>query len=86
MEIAAHGDIVVKIEHDISGLPAARSFRVSTSTLKTNSKYFQNILQPGRFEEATRIEMAHKALRSHYGNMIQVPSAELPVLNITDVG
>ena len=86
IETAAHGDVVVKIEHEISGVPAVPSFRVSTSILKTNSKYFQNMLQLGRFEEATRIATAHKALREQYGNTIQIPSTELPVLNIKDVG
>jgi hypothetical protein len=86
IEIAAHGDLVVKIEHEVSGLSTARSFRVSTSILKANSKYFQNILLLGRFEEATRIEMAHKALRDQYGNSIQMPSTELPVLSIKDIG
>lgn len=86
IEIAAHGDIVLQIEHELLHGPTIRSFRVSSPILKTNSKYFLNLLQSGRFEEATKIEASHKALREQHGNISQVPSTDLPVLDIKDLG
>ena len=85
-EIAAHGDITLRIEHEVASGTAVRTFRVSSPILKTNSKYFQNLLQAGRFEEATKIEAGHKLLREQYGNVAQAPSTELPVLDIKDLG
>lgn len=86
IEIVAHGDIVINIEHEVSGVPATRSFRVSSPILKTNSKYFQNLLQSGRFEEAAKIDSAHRALREQYGSIAEVPSSDIPVLDIKDLG
>ena len=86
IEIAAHGDIVLRIEHQLATGSTVRSFRVSSPMLKMNSKYFQNMLQPGRFEEATRIEAGHKVLRERYGTIAQAPSDELPVLDIKNLG
>ncbi len=86
VEIAANGDVVLRIEHQLVAGITVRSFRVSTSNLKTNSKYFQNILQPGRFEEANKIEAIHKTLHERYGDIAQTPSDELPILDIKDLG
>lgn len=86
VELAAHGDIVLRIEHEVPTGTVVRSFRASSPILKTNSKYFQNILQLGRFEEAAKVEAAHKLLRERYGSIAQAPSDELPVLHIKDLG
>ena len=86
IEIDPHGDVVLQIEHQLATGITARSFRVGSPILKTNSKYFQNMLRPGRFEEATRIEAGHKTLRERYGNIAQAPSDELPILDIKDLG
>jgi hypothetical protein len=85
-EIAAHGDITLRIEHEVATGTTVRSFRISSPILKTNSKYFQNLLQAGRFEEAAKIEAGHKLLREQYCNIAQAPSTELPVLDIKDLG
>lgn len=84
MEIAAHGDLVLRIQHGKS--KDAHSFRVSSPILKTNSRYFERLLQPGRFGEAVNIETKHKSLRERYGNTAEAPSNELPVLDIADAG
>jgi hypothetical protein len=86
VEIAAHGDLLLHIEHAIDRTMASRSFRVSSPALKTHSKYFDSLLQPGRFSEATAIDDKHKSLREQYANIAHAPSDELPVLNIEDLG
>ncbi|KAK3717002.1 hypothetical protein LTR37_006057 [Vermiconidia calcicola] len=84
--IAAHGDIVLRIEHQIGKGKAVRSFRVDSRTLRSNSKYFESLLQPGRFGEAANIEARHKSICERYGNLAQAPAEELPIVDIEDLG
>lgn len=86
VEIAAHGDIVLHVRHETKAFNALHAFRVSSPILKSNSKYFERLLQPGRFGEATSVEEKHKAVRERYGSVAEAPSAELPILDIQDVG
>ena len=86
IEIAAHGDIILRVEHQINTERASRSFRVSSSLLKIHSKYFERLLQPGRFGEAVNIERKLQLVREQYRDIAQAPSTELPVLDIQDLG
>ncbi|KAK3651658.1 hypothetical protein LTR56_005466 [Elasticomyces elasticus] len=84
--IATHGDLVLQIEHEIAGSSAHASFRVSASALKQSSRYFERLLQSGRFGEGVRVEALHKTLKEQYRSMDKVPVAELPVVQVQDVG
>ena len=86
VEIAAHCDIVLQIEHMNGRSKTMNAFRVSTPVLKTNSKYFERLLQTGRFSEAADIEAKHKSIRERYASIAEAPSTELPVLFIQDIG
>lgn len=84
--IVDNGDVVLQIEHTIDTSVVTRSFRASSSMLKTNSKYFSRLLQPQRFSEAADVENTHRTLRDKYANVADAPIDELPVLKIHDVG
>ena len=86
VDIATEGDVVLQIEHQIVSKNAVRSFRVNSSILKSNSRYFECLLQAGRFGEAAKIEEDHRIIREQYASITGTPSNELPVLNIQDLG
>lgn len=85
-EIDTTGDLVLYIEHEKQSEKLAHSFRVSSKVLKDSSKYFDRLLQPGRFGEATNVAEKHESLRQEYGSPEKAPVHELPVLNIVDLG
>ncbi|KAK5727798.1 hypothetical protein LTR17_012456 [Elasticomyces elasticus] len=82
--IATHGDLVLQIEHEIAGSCAHARFRVSASALKQSSRYFERLLQSGRFGEGVRVEALHKTLKEQYRSMDKVPVGELPVIKVQD--
>ncbi|KAK3725375.1 hypothetical protein LTR37_000345 [Vermiconidia calcicola] len=84
--IAAHGDIVLRVEHEIGKGKAVRSFRVDSPTLRSSSKYFERLLQPGRFGEAANIEAKHKGICERYGSVAHAPAEELPIVDIEELG
>ncbi len=86
IEIASHGDLVLRIEHTINESTISKAFRVDSQVLRTHSKYFASLLQPGRFSEADTVEDKHKSLREQYRDLAAAPAAELPTLSIEDVG
>ncbi|KAF2767380.1 hypothetical protein EJ03DRAFT_276268 [Teratosphaeria nubilosa] len=83
INVAAHGDMVLSVELDDKD--AAR-FRVSQPGLKRHSKVFERLLEPGRFGEGTRVEDELKILRARYNSTLEVPSNELPVVKVKDIG
>jgi hypothetical protein len=85
-EIAPQGDLVIEFKHLIDRNSTSRRFRVSSSALRSNSRYFESLLQPGRFSEAATIKEKHEAIREQYGDIAKAPSEELPVLHIEDLG
>lgn len=84
--IAAHGDLVLHIEHEARTVKHAASFRVSTPALRQHSKYFERLLQAGRFGEGSHVEEQHKSLRQRYQNITEAPFSELPVVSVQDLG
>lgn len=84
--IAAHGDMVLRIEHESAAGTTSHGFRVSSPALKAHSKYFERLLQVGRFGEGSLVEAQHNELRKRYMSMIEVPSDELPVVSVQDLG
>ena len=86
VEIAAHGDVVLRIEHATDHKTLSRSFRVSSPVLRTNSRYFSSLLQPGRFSEARDVELIHQAIRDQQESIAESPADKLPVVIIKDLG
>jgi len=84
--IAAHGDLVLRIEHEARSLKQSASFRVNSSALKQHSKYFERLLQAGRFGEGASVEAQHKTLREQYPSMMDAPTSALPVVKVEDLG
>lgn len=86
IEVAPQGDVVLRIEHENKARTAGHSFRASSKLLAKNSKYFERLLRAGRFSESSKVEAAHDKLTTLYGSAAKAPSAELPILDIKDVG
>lgn len=84
-DIDPRGDLVLCISHETILTNHVHRFRVLSSPLKAKSKYFAGLLQ-GRFGESERVEARHADLRKHYSSLGDVPAAELPVVEIQDVG
>ncbi|KAK5110434.1 hypothetical protein LTR62_005785 [Meristemomyces frigidus] len=86
IDIAPQGDIVLIIEHEFAtSSKHTATFRVSSS-IRENSKYFDRLLQPGRFGEGEGISAQHARLREQYKSMADVPAEELPIVRVQDVG
>jgi len=84
--VAAHGDVILQIEHETNTTKHVARFRISAPALKQHSRYFERLLQAGRFGEGSRVEEQHKSLRERYQSMAEVPDTELPVVSVQDVG
>ncbi len=86
MPIAAHGDLVLRIKHETIGRRVSADFRVSTEALKQQSRYFGRLLQVGRFGEGNEVAARQQVLREQYRDLAEVPSSQLPVITVQDVG
>ena len=84
--IEAKGDLILKIQHETPTANLSHCFRVHSPVLKKTSKYFERLLQPGRFEEANSVKATHDRLRAEYGAVEKAPEEELPVLHIAELG
>ncbi|KAK4545202.1 hypothetical protein LTR36_003381 [Oleoguttula mirabilis] len=84
--IAGHGDIVLRIEHETPTVKHVAQFRVSAPALRQHSKYFERLLQAGRFGEGLQVDEQHKRLRERYQSITEAPANELPVISVQDVG
>ncbi|KAK5128971.1 hypothetical protein LTR85_000304 [Meristemomyces frigidus] len=86
ISVAAHGDIVLRIQHETTTSKHVAQFRVSAPALRQHSKYFERLLQAGRFGEGSQVDEQHKRLRDRYQSTTEAPSSELPVVSVQDVG
>ncbi|EMC92268.1 hypothetical protein BAUCODRAFT_283864 [Baudoinia panamericana UAMH 10762] len=82
--LVADGDVVLHFQHEANGVQSSAAFRVSTTELKSRSRYFDRLF--GRFGEAAKVEARHKTLGQQYRTMADVPSAQLPMIVIEDLG
>lgn len=85
VDIDSEGDLVLLISHDMAVKTHSHRFRVSSSRLKANSKYFAGLLQ-GRFGESEKVDTRHAELRQQYDKLGDAPAVELPMVRIEDVG
>lgn len=85
VEIASkNGDLVLHIEHGVPE-PKIHSFKVSTTALK-KSKYFERLLEAGRFGEGQQVASQHDILRQKFQEITLAPATELPSIRIVDLG
>lgn len=82
-----NGDLVLQVKHG-NALPGStvHSFRVSISALKAKSKYFERLLETGRFGEGQQIASQHDQLLQKFQDLSLAPDEELPVIRIEDIG
>lgn len=81
--IVQDGDLILRVEHP-SHTPV--NLRLSIDVLRRESKYFDRLLQPGRFGEGSRIAIELQHLQSRYQTLAEVPSNELPSILVTELG
>lgn len=87
LQISEQGDIVLRINHSaVDAKTPVVAFKVSSGILKTKSKYFERLLEVGRFGEGEAIAARHADLRKNHETLAEVPPAELPTINIEDLG
>lgn len=86
IEVAAHGDLVLRIKHETKASKVVHLFRVDSPALKANSQYFERLLRPGRFNEAESMQRKHAQLVELHGVLPAAPWEELPTIDIVDVG
>ncbi|CAK3857549.1 Hypothetical predicted protein [Lecanosticta acicola] len=89
-EVDTGGDLILEIQHEravFDNQPRLhrQRFRVSSSMLKANSKYFNSLLE-GRFGESQRIQKQWDELQEQYKSVSGAPGMELPVIHIEDIG
>ncbi|MCJ1304805.1 hypothetical protein MMC08_007618, partial [Hypocenomyce scalaris] len=84
VNIGDNGDLILAIAD--SGCSATHSYRVSTTALRHASTYFDNLLDPRKFNEGTTVNARLATLRKRYSNISQVPPTDLPKIVIADVG
>jgi len=86
-QIDEHGDLVIRIKHTAADVSAPTvSFRVSSATLKARSKYFERLLETGRFGEGDAIAAKHTDLRAKYQDLADISVSEIPTIDIEDLG
>lgn len=84
VEIVDSGDLILQIAD--RGCRSTHSFRVSTTSLGHASAYFENLLDPRKFNEGATVSARLTVLHQRYANISQVPATDLPIIRIEDVG
>ena len=84
VDIVDSGDLVLHIAD--SGCRATHSYRVSTTSLRVASAYFDNLLDPRKFNEGATVNARLTTLRQKYSNVSQVPATDLPIIKVEDLG
>jgi hypothetical protein len=78
------GDILLQVS-DQAYPTLTAAFRVSTERLKSSSSYFNNLLAP-KFREGVNLEAQFKQLSTQYGDLKDIPEAELPNISVKNIG
>lgn len=84
VEIVDSGDLILQVAD--SGCRTTHSFRVSTRSLGHASAYFDNLLDPRKFNEGATVNARLTALHQRYSSISQVPATDLPIIRVEDVG
>ena len=82
--ISSHGDLVLQIEEGSSSKIVY--YRVSSSVLRSVSRYFDVLLDPAKFSEGIQTGITAAQLEKDYPDISLVPTSSLPKISVADVG
>lgn len=82
VDIATDGDLVLNVRH----LQQSQKFRVRVKSLRSKSKYFARLLEPGRFGEGSQVDSKLQTIHHQYSRLADVPAIELPLVSVEDLG
>lgn len=85
-EIVRNADIVITVEHQSGATRHQAALKLQCASLRAKSMYFDRLLQADRFGEGAHVQQRHTVLREQYPGLENIPSDELPVLHVEDLG
>ncbi|KAK4932513.1 hypothetical protein LTR28_011400, partial [Elasticomyces elasticus] len=84
--ISEAGDLVVHFRHNFQEWMEDHAYRVSMDALRNASPYFDKLLHPDKFAEGAAVEARQRTLREAHGSAGNALTAELPSVDILDIG
>jgi hypothetical protein len=82
-DIFPSGDLLVEVVDE--NREESFIYKVDSTRLKTQSRYFE-VLLSDRFNEGVRVRERHSELLKRYGTTSSIPSEELPKVTVLDIG
>jgi hypothetical protein len=82
--ICKEGEIMLEIIDPTTG--AHNHYRCSRTILRSQSEYFDVLLDPIKFSEGIAIEAKLHELSTHYTDHASIPASKLPSVIVSDVG
>lgn len=84
VDIVGSGDLILQTADN--GCGTTHSYRVSTTSLRRASAYFDNLLDPRKFNEGATVNARLTTLQEKYSSVSQAPTTDLPFIRIADLG
>ena len=84
ISIDATGDVILHFEDEEANINVA--FRCSSTVLRSNSPYFNTLLDPTKFSEGRKFQQEEESIVLQYGDLRDIPFEALPRLLIPEVG
>ncbi len=84
IDVDPRGDLLLRIKDHGTGTDCA--YRVSTTVLRRASPYFRVLLDPSKFSEGIAVDKRLRAIRGLQEEIEAIPSLELPMIFIPDIG
>ena len=81
--IATQGDVFLVIKDPRTGFDAR--YRCSRAALRSNSEYFNVLLDPTKFSEGIAVEAKMQELVKEYADFLAIPASKLPAVAVSDV-
>lgn len=82
--ISVAGNLLLQVED--AAKQQILYYRVSSNSLRSSSRYFNNLLDPQKFSEGVKFEEDLVELIDQFGGFASVPTTALPVVKIADIG
>ena len=82
--IATQGDVLLEVKDPRTGLD--QRYRCSRAVLRSNSEYFNVLLDPIKFSEGIAIEATIQELVKQHTDYASIPASKLPAVVVSDVG
>ena len=81
--IATQGDVFLVIKDPRTGFDVR--YRCSRAVLRSNSEYFNVLLDPIKFSEGIAIEAKMQELVKQYADCLSIPASKLPAVAVSNV-